>query len=129
MAAKGTSWWRRKGTLRRPRYVGADGRPLTGTATRKRIELLRIPPAWTDVHISPDPKRKVQAFGYDAAGRKQYIYSSGHVAKSDRRKWKKLLRVSAALPRIREGTNEHLRRDDLDREKVHATVVRLICRA
>src|SRR6187401_667190 len=102
MAAKQTSWWQRKGTPRRPRYVGVDGRALTGAASRKRIVQLRIPPAWTDVHISPDPKRKVQAFGYDAAGRKQYIYSSSHVASSDRRKWKKLLRVSAALPRIRE---------------------------
>ena len=129
MAAKSASWWRRKGTPRRPRYVGADGRPLRGEATLKRIKAMRIPPAWTDVHISPDPKRKVQAYGYDTAGRKQYIYSSMHVAKSDRRKWNRLLRVSAALPRIREGTNEHLRRHDLDREKVHATVVRLICRA
>lgn len=129
MVARVETWWRRKGTPKRPRYESAEGRRLTAAATLNRIAALRIPPAWTNVHISPDPERKVQAFGYDAAGRKQYIYSSTHRAKSDRRKWKKLLRVSAALPRIREGTNEHLRRPDLDREKVHATIVRLICRA
>lgn len=129
MAGNRLKWWRRTGTPKRPRYLSADNRRLTGTATIARIEALRIPPAWTDVHISPDPKRKVQAFGWDAAGRKQYIYSSHHVARSDKRKWRKLRQVSNALPLIRKQTNKHLRRRKLDRDKVHATVVRLICRA
>ncbi|HEX6064028.1 MAG TPA: hypothetical protein VFZ04_07375 [Longimicrobiales bacterium] len=127
--AKVESWWKRTGTGKRVRYVGADGRRLRAQATIKRIKQLRIPPAWTDVHISPDAGRKVQAFGFDAAGRKQYIYSSQHVQKRDTRKWHKLKRVSAALPLIRDKTNEHLKRPHLDREKVHATVVRLIARA
>jgi DNA topoisomerase-1 len=128
MPSKTQIWWTRKGT-KRPRYYNADGKPLTGKSTLERIALMRIPPAWTDVHISPDAKRKIQAYGFDAAGRKQYIYSNAHVAKSDRRKWHKLLRVSNVLPLIRAKTNQHLRRRKLDREKVHATVVRLICRA
>ncbi len=128
MASRVDTWWTRTGS-KRPRYCKADGGPLSSESALKRIAALRIPPAWNDVHISPDPKRKVQAWGYDAAGRKQYIYSSAHVARSDRRKWRKLLRVSNALPLIRDRTNEHLRRRKLDREKVHATVVRLICRA
>jgi DNA topoisomerase-1 len=127
--AKIESWWKRTGAGKRVRYLGADGRPLRAAATLERIRQLRIPPAWSDVHISPDPDRKVQAFGFDAAGRKQYIYSPQHVQKRDTRKWHKLKRVSAALPLIRDKTNEHLKRADLDRQKVHATVVRLICRA
>lgn len=129
MAAKSQTWWKRIGTTKRPRYVAANGKVLTAEATLARIAAMRIPPGWTEVHISPDRNRKVQAFGFDAAGRKQYIYSTKHVEKRDRRKWKKLLSVSTALPRIRDRSNEHLRRDGLDREKVHATVVRLICRA
>ena len=127
--AKVESWWKRTGTGKRVRYFGADGRRLRAQATIRRIERLRIPPAWTDVHISPDAARKVQAFGFDAAGRKQYIYSPQHVQTRDTRKWRKLKRVSAALPLIRDKTNEHLKRPHLDREKVHATVVRLIARA
>ena len=123
------NWWKRTGTSKRFRYLASDGRALRGAATLERITALRIPPAWTNVHISPDPDRKVQAFGFDAAGRKQYIYSTQHVQKRDTRKWSKLKRVSAALPLIRDKTNDHLKRPDLDREKVHATVVRLICRA
>jgi DNA topoisomerase-1 len=94
-----------------------------------RVAALRIPPGWSRVHIAPDPKRKVQAYGFDAAGRKQYIYSTDHVTRRDRRKWIRLLRVTNALPVIRDKTNEHLRRRKLDRQKVHATVVRLIARA
>jgi len=122
-------WWRRAGTPKRPRYLGVDGRPLTSRETIARIDALRIPPAWRDVHISPDPKRKIQAWGFDQKNRKQYIYSSEHVESRDRRKWNRVLQVARALPRLREVTNQHLQRKHLDREKVHATVVRLICRA
>lgn len=127
-ATSGT-WWKRAGSGKKVRYLGVNGKPLSSASALRRIHAMRIPPAWTDVHISPDPDRKVQAYGFDAAGRKQYIYSSKHVQKRDRSKWSKLKRVSAALPIIRDKTNEHLKRRYLDREKVHATVVRLICRA
>lgn len=123
-------WWLRAGTPKRGfRYKGVNGRDLTAAGTIARIEALVIPPAWTGVHISPDPARKVQAWGYDRAGRRQYIYSAGHVAERDRRKWRRVARVARALPQLREATNDHLKRDTLDREKVLATVVRLMCRA
>ncbi len=128
MAAE--SWWRRTGTQKRGfRYVGANGRELTSEATLSRIRSLVIPPGWTDVHISPDPDRKIQVWGIDAAGRKQYRYSAGHVARQDRKKWRRVLHVAGALPQLRATTNRHLKRRQLDREKVLATVVRLICRA
>lgn len=123
-------WWRRVGTPRRGfQYIGANGRKLTSEATLERIRGLVIPPAWTDVHISPDPDRKIQVWGRDQAGRKQYRYSAGHEVARDRRKWNRVLHVARLMPELREATNAHLRRRQLDREKVMATVVRLICRA
>jgi DNA topoisomerase I len=123
-------WWRREG---RPdgtfRYIGLNGQELTAPGTLERIRSLVIPPAWTDVHISPDPDRKIQVWGRDLAGRRQYRYSTGHEVARDRRKWRRLLRVARLLPRLREATNEHLAREELDREKVLATVVRLMTRA
>lgn len=128
--AAAESWWRRVGTPRAGfRYIGANGRELTSETTLARIRSLVIPPAWTDVHISPDPDRKIQVWGFDAAGRKQYRYSQGHVARQDRKKWRRVLHVAGALPQLRATTNEHLKREELDRQKVLATVVRLICRA
>ena len=129
MSPNDAHWWRRAGSPRRFRYLGAKGRPLTSAATIRRIEKLAIPPAWTDVHIAPSPDRKIQAWGRDAAGRKQYIYSEDHVRRRDRRKWRRVPRVARLLPQLRERTNADLRRGQLDRSKVLATVVRLICRA
>jgi DNA topoisomerase-1 len=123
------NWWRREGSPRRFRYTGTNGRRLTAHATIRRIERLAIPPAWTDVHIAPSPDRKIQAWGRDAAGRKQYLYSEDHVRRRDRRKWRRVPRVARLLPNVRERTNADLRRRELDRSKVLATVVRLICRA
>jgi DNA topoisomerase I len=123
-------WWRREGDPDEGfRYVGLHGRELTGPATLKRIRRLVIPPAWTDVHISPDPERKIQVWGRDQAGRKQYRYSARHEADRDRRKWKRLLRVAKLLPHLRKVTNEHLCQEELGRDKVMATVVRLMTRA
>jgi DNA topoisomerase I len=123
-------WWRREGTPEDGfRYIGLNDRELTAPDTLKRIRSLVIPPAWMDVHISPDSDRKIQVWGRDQAGRKQYRYSTAHEAARDRRKWRRLLKVARLLPRLRAATNEHLRRDALDREKVLATVVRLMTRA
>jgi DNA topoisomerase I len=124
------TWWRRVGDAESGfHYIGANGRELTAARTLQRIQALAIPPAWTDVHISPDADRKLQAWGHDQAGRKQYRYSAGHVAAVDMRKWRRVLRVARLMPVLREATNEHLRRPELDRERVLATVVRLMCRA
>lgn len=123
-------WWRRTGTREQGFvYLKVDGDPLTSGAALRRIDRLAIPPAWTDVHIAPTPTRKVQAWGYDQKGRKQYIYSADHVAIRDGRKWRRVSEVARVLPRLRATTNEHLRRPGLGREKVLATVVRLMARA
>lgn len=123
-------WWRRAGTREAGfRYLRVDGRPLASEAGLKRIASLVIPPAWTDVHVAPVATWKVQAWGYDQAGRKQYIYSAQHVEHRDRRKWGRVPEVARVLPRLREVTNAHLKTEGLGREKVLATVVRLIARA
>ena len=123
-------WWRRAGTQEQGfRYLGASGRPLRSESALRRIRSLAIPPAWTDVHVAPTAKQKLQAWGRDAAGRKQYIYHEDFVDRQSRRKWQRVMRLAHNLPRLREVTNEHLRRPALDREKVLATVVRLMSRA
>lgn len=123
-------WWRRTGSREQGfRYLKVDGRPLASEASLRRIEALAIPPAWTDVHIAPTSTRKVQAWGHDQKGRKQYIYSADHVASRDGRKWGRVGEVARILPRLRAVTNEHLKRRGLGREKVLATVVRLMARA
>lgn len=121
--------WRRDGTPEEGfTYLRADGRPLRDTRALERIRALAIPPAWTDVHISPDPRAKVQAFGFDAAGRKQYRYHQRHLERGARRKYRKLLEYARAIPHLREATSLHLAGEGVGRERVLALVVRLMMR-
>ena len=122
--------WRREGNPKKGfRYLRADGKPLKSKGALRRIDGLAIPPAWQDVRIAPTSSYKVQATGYDAAGRKQYIYQPDYVAKRQRRKYRKLGEFAKVLPRLRAVTNEHLKHEGLGRERVLATVVRLMSRA
>ena len=66
--------WTRKGRKGAFRYFDQSGRRITDPAKVERIEKLAIPPAWRDVEISPSARAKLQATGYDKAGRKQYLY-------------------------------------------------------
>lgn len=122
-------WWRRVGTPETGfRYLAVTGAPLRSRSGLARIETMAIPPAWTEVHISPFAARKIQAWGYDAAGRRQYIYSEEHRERQDRRKWDRIMELARHLPKLREVTNRDLKRPRLDRRKVAATVVRLMSR-
>jgi DNA topoisomerase-1 len=126
----GPAMWRRVGTPQQGfSYHKADDTPLRSPGALKRIESLVIPPAWVNVEISPRAGAKVQAVGHDAAGRRQYIYHPDFLERNARRKYRKLLAFARVLPRLREETNAHLREEGLGRERVLATVVRLMTRA
>ncbi len=123
-------WWRRVGEKDSGfRYEKVGGGELVWEAGLARIDRLAIPPAWTDVHIAPTSQRKVQAWGRDAAGRKQYIYSEEAVEARQQRKWARVLAYAHVLPRLRAATNAHLKLEGAGREKVLATVVRLMSRS
>jgi DNA topoisomerase-1 len=92
----------------------------------QRIHHLAIPPAWTDVWISPHANGHIQATGRDVRGRKQYRYHEKWRAHRDEAKYERMIAFGKALPRIRERVAHDLQRDGLPREKVLATVVRLL---
>ena len=108
------------------RYVGADGKAVRDAATLARIRKLVIPPAWRDVWICPSPDGHVQATGRDARGRKQYRYHDQWRQKRDETKYDKMLLFGLALPKIRARVDEDLALPGLPRDKVLATVVRLL---
>ena len=91
-----------------------------------RIENLKVPPAWEDARIARSPSAKVQAVGYDSAGRLQYLYHPKYRERKEREKFERILRFSDALPEMRRITSYHLRRKYLDREKVLAAMTRLM---
>ena len=122
-----TGGWVRRGSKGRGfRYYDARGREIVDPAKLERIDALRIPPAWSDVRISPRPRAKLQAVGYDKAGRKQYLYSAEYRAQQEQAKYDKLVRFGERLPDLRAAMAEDMDRDHLDRERVAAIALRLI---
>jgi DNA topoisomerase-1 len=107
-------------------YVGVDGRPIRDRDELRRIKSLVIPPAWNDVWISTHPEGHLQATGRDARGRKQYRYHPRWRATRDETKYGRMMAFAAALPTIRRNVVKDLGRPGLAREKVLATVVRLL---
>lgn len=107
-------------------YRDAAGRAVRDSDVRRRIKSLAIPPAWTDVWISPDPDGHIQATGRDARGRKQYRYHPEFLRARDETKYHRILEFARVLPRIREAVDTDMRRRGLPFEKVVATVVHLL---
>jgi len=114
----------RKGSFR---YLDSRGRDIREPGAIERFERLAIPPAWKDVWIASRPRSKLQATGFDKAGRKQYIYHPEYRAEQDRAKFERLIRFGERLPLLRTAMAQHLDNDDeLDRDRVCAIALRLI---
>jgi DNA topoisomerase-1 len=108
------------------RYLDARGQRIRDPEVLERIEALAIPPAWKDVWIAAGSRAKLQATGYDRAGRKQYLYHPSYRAAQEDAKYDRLIRFGGRLPDLRAAMTEHLDLAELDRERVSAVALRLI---
>jgi DNA topoisomerase-1 len=116
----------RKSSGRGVVYLGPDGKRVTDAETLGRIRSLAIPPAWKEVWICSDPHGHLQATGRDQRGRKQYRYHPRWRETRDGAKFSRTIAFGRALPRIRRRVSRDLRRPGLGKEKVLATMVRLL---
>nr|MBA3852484.1 DNA topoisomerase IB [Chloroflexota bacterium] len=107
-------------------YRGPDGALLRDAKALARIRALAIPPAWTDVWISPVVAGHLQATGRDARGRKQYRYHPRWRHVRDEAKYDRTIAFAEALPAIRRRVAADMGLRGLPRNKVLATVVRLL---
>jgi DNA topoisomerase I len=108
------------------RYLRPKGGAVRDIATLSRIRALAIPPAWRAVWICPRADGHLQATGRDARGRKQYRYHARWRETRDETKYGRMLEFAAALPAIHRRVGRDLARHGLPREKILATVVRLL---
>jgi len=79
---------------------------FTDTRTQKRVRMehldkLYIPPAYTSVKVSSNPKSKVLAIGLDSRGRKQYIYNKAHTEEQSVLKFSDLKIFGKKIRKIR----------------------------
>ena len=108
------------------KYLDTHGKPIRDEERLLRIKRLAIPPAWTDVWICPSPAGHIQATGRDARRRKQYRYHDRWRELRDENKFDRLAEFARALPKIRRRVAQDIRLPGLLRQKVLATVVRLL---
>ena len=64
---------------------------------REGLRALAIPPAWTEVWVSPSPNGHIQATGRDARGRKQYLYHERWREVRDENKYERISSFGKAL--------------------------------
>jgi DNA topoisomerase-1 len=107
-------------------YFDTEGKAVRDEQRLLRIKRLAIPPAWTDVWISPTANGHVQATGRDARKRKQYIYHERWREMRDENKYERIVSFGKALPKIRRRVSKDLSLPGLPRNKVLAAIVQLL---
>jgi DNA topoisomerase-1 len=105
--------------------VHSDG-GAAGSAERRRIVDLAIPPAWEDVWIADAPNAHILAVGTDGAGRRQYLYHPVWRAKQDAEKFLRMTALAEALPSARRTVRHDLALADLGRARVLAAAFRTL---
>lgn len=107
-------------------YHDRDGRLIRDAKVLDRIRALAIPPAWTEVWICPRATGHIQATGRDARGRKQYRYHADWSRHASESKFDRLPAFARALPKLRKRVDADLGKRGASRDKILATVVRLL---
>ena len=107
-------------------FFTPEGRRLGDLDAIARIKSLAIPPAWTDVWISPDPAGHIQATGRDQKGRKQYRYHPEFRTARESEKFDGCIAFGNLLPLVRKRVEDDLKGRKLTRERAVASVVRLL---
>ena len=87
---------------------------------------MAVPPAWTDVWISPLSDSHLQATGRDAKGRKQFRYHPSWREVRDQNKYDRLTLFGRTLPKLRSHVAHDLALPGLPRTKVMAAIVKLL---
>src|SRR5680860_329943 len=93
---------------------------------KKRIGVLAIPPAWTEVWISPKETGHLQATGRDEEGRKQYIYHEAWHETRELLNFYRMITFAEHLPKIRLKVARDHKRQDFDRTKANAIAISLL---
>ncbi len=92
----------------------------------ERVKGLAIPPAWTDVWITPYANGHLQAVGTDDAGRRQYLYHPAWRERRDAEKFDRMLLFGKGLVKARELVLADLGREGMPLERACAAAVRLL---
>lgn len=107
-------------------YFDTKGEPISDEKILDRVNKLIIPPAWTNVWISPSANGHIQATGRDQKGRKQYIYHPKWRNARSGTKFGRMIAFGEKIPEIRRQIEHDIALKDLSKKKITAIVVNLL---
>jgi DNA topoisomerase-1 len=88
-----------------------NGKNVSAQVSRELNEM-SIPPGWSNVVVSNDPKSSIVAVGQDAQGRWQYRYSEEHIAAKKREKFDRVKLFTNDMEGIRTNIGKGIKRGD-----------------
>jgi DNA topoisomerase-1 len=107
-------------------YFDPAGKRITDRDEIDRLNRIALPPAYTDAWFCPKHCGHLLATGIDARGRKQYRYNPEFRTKQEAEKFDGCGEFGRLLPKVRRQVARDLSRRTLSRERVVASVVRLL---
>ncbi len=117
--------WTRRRSGKGFTYLDQDGHRLDADQVQRCKDLV-IPPAWTDVWITPYANGHLQAVGTDDAGRRQYLYHPQWRTSRDSAKFDRILGFGKALSKARERVLSDIGAETMSLERSCAVAVRLL---
>jgi DNA topoisomerase IB len=117
--------WTRRRAGRGFVYLDEHGSRLS-EEDAQRVRDLVIPPAWTEVWVTPYGNGHLQAVGTDDAGRRQYLYHPEWRARRNAEKFDRMLEFGRALTKARELVVRDLGLEGMPLERACAAAVRLL---
>lgn len=107
-------------------YFDAKGKRITDPEERVRLNAIALPPAYRDAWFCPAANGHILAIGYDDRGRKQYRYHPDFRAARETEKFEGCASFGRLLPLVRKRVDQDLAGNALSRERIVASVVRLL---
>ena len=107
-------------------YFDPKGKRIADRDEIDRLNAVGLPPAYTDAWYCPKDCGHLLATGIDARGRKQYRYNPEFRARQEAEKFDGCAEFGRLLPKVRKRVARDLARRSLSRERVVASVVRLL---
>lgn len=104
-------------------YLDKNNHKLKNPQIIDRIEVLKIPPNWDDVWVCAFDNGHIQAYGYDAKGRKQYIYHDEWQRQQSLLKFEKMISFAHSLPKIRKKAYQDAYSEKWTKDKVLGLVL------
>jgi DNA topoisomerase-1 len=105
-------------------YYTKNNSRITDTKILDKIKKIYIAPAYTDVKIYLGSN--LLATGIDTAGRTQYVYSDKMKKLREHKKYKKLIKISKNIDKLKNKISKDLLKKEFSKDKLVALVLKIM---